>query len=147
MNHNPVEILLVEDNPGDVRLVREALKNAKVHNNLHIAQDGVAALDFLLGKSNNPEHIRPGVVLLDLNLPKKDGREVLRDIKQNPKLRTIPVVVMTSSTDEEDIWRAYDAQANCYITKPVTFDQLMKVVQTIEDFWLSLVQLPPKREP
>jgi chemotaxis family two-component system response regulator Rcp1 len=139
----PIEILLVEDNPGDVVLVREALKSAKVRNNLHVAQDGQAAIDFLQGEAGNPDHIRPGLVLLDLNLPKKDGREVLRDIKGDPELRTIPVVVMTSSIDEEDIWKAYDAQANCYITKPVNFDQLMKVVQSIEDFWLSLVQLPP----
>lgn len=144
-NNGPIEILLVEDNPGDVLLVKEALKSAKVRNNLHVAQDGIAAIDFLLCKGDNArDKIRPGVVLLDLNLPKRDGREVLQDIKQNPQLRTIPVVVMTSSKDEEDIWKAYDAQANCYITKPVTFDQLMKVVQSIEDFWLTLVQLPPK---
>lgn len=141
----PIEILLVEDNPGDVVLVREALKSAKVRNNLHVAQDGELAMQFLTGAKNNPEHIRPGMVLLDLNLPKKDGREVLAEIKGNPELRSIPVVVMTSSEDEEDIWKAYDAQANCYITKPVNFDQLMKVVQSIEDFWLNLVQLPPQK--
>jgi chemotaxis family two-component system response regulator Rcp1 len=138
----PTEILLVEDNPGDVVLVREALKSAKVRNNLHVASDGELAIDFLRGGKGNPQHIRPGLVLLDLNLPKKDGREVLHDIKNDPELRSIPVVVMTSSEDEEDIWRAYDAQANCYITKPVNFEQLMKVVQTIEDFWLNLVRLP-----
>lgn len=142
-----IEILLVEDNPGDVLLVKEALKTAKVRNHLHIASDGVAAMEFLRSKpgSANPKGIRPGVVLLDLNLPKKDGREVLSDIKNDPELRSIPVVVMTSSEDEEDIWQAYDAQANCYITKPVDFEQLMKVVRTIEDFWLNLVQLPPPK--
>lgn len=142
----PIEILLIEDNPGDVVLVREALKSAKVRNNLHVAEDGEAAIAFLNASLDGGDGVRPGVVLLDLNLPKRDGREVLRDIKTNPDLRTIPVVVMTSSKDEEDIWKAYDAQANCYITKPVTFDQLMKVVQAIDDFWLNLVQLPPKRD-
>jgi two-component system, chemotaxis family, response regulator Rcp1 len=141
-SYEPTEILLVEDNPGDVVLVREALKTAKVRNNLHVASDGELAIDFLRAGKSNPNGIRPGLVLLDLNLPKKDGREVLRDIKNDPELRSIPVVVMTSSEDEEDIWKAYDAQANCYITKPVNFEQLMKVVQTIEDFWLNLVQLP-----
>ncbi len=139
----PIEILLVEDNPGDVLLVREALKSAKVRNSLHVAEDGVEALDFLLCKgSNSKDRIRPGLILLDLNLPKKDGREVLREVKQNPDLRAIPIVVMTSSESEEDIWRAYDLQANCYITKPVDFTQLMRVVQSIEAFWLNLVQLP-----
>jgi chemotaxis family two-component system response regulator Rcp1 len=145
MSNQDIEILLVEDNPGDIVLVREALKAAKVRNNLHVATDGEMAVDFLRGGEANKEHIRPGVVLLDLNLPKKDGREVLRDIKADPQLRTIPVVVMTSSEDEEDIWKAYDAQANCYITKPVNFDQLMKVVHSIEDFWFNLVQLPPQK--
>lgn len=139
----PIEILLVEDNPGDVLLVREALKSAKVRNNLHVAEDGVQAIDFLRCKGDNAKaRIRPGFVLLDLNLPKKDGREVLREAKQDPGLRSIPIVVMTSSKSEEDIWKVYDLQANCYITKPVDFEQLMKVVRSIEDFWLSLVQLP-----
>lgn len=144
-NSETIEILLVEDNPGDVVLVREALKTAKVRNNLHIATDGELAMDFLNGGASNKHRVRPGLVLLDLNLPKRDGREVLHDIKSNQALRSIPVVVMTSSQAEEDIWQAYDAQANCYITKPVDFNQLMKVVNTIEDFWLHVVQLPPSK--
>lgn len=142
----PIEILLVEDNPGDVLLVREALKSAKVRNNLHVAEDGVQAIEFLKGEGSNAEQkVRPGLVLLDLNLPKKDGREVLAEAKGSPELRAIPIVVMTSSKSEEDIWKAYDLQANCYITKPVDFEQLMRVVQTIEDFWLNLVQLPSEK--
>lgn len=138
-----IEILIVEDNPGDILLVREALRDAKVHNNLHVAEDGAVAMDFLNGdKKINPRGIRPGLILLDLNLPKKDGREVLRDVKGDPALRSIPVVVMTSSQAEEDIFKAYDLQANCYITKPVDFEQLMKVVKAIESFWLNLVKLP-----
>lgn len=143
--HAPIEILLVEDNPGDVVLVKEAFKAAKVRNNLHVVTDGKQAMDFLRAGPSNPHGIVPGLVLLDLNLPKMDGREVLKTAKQDPHLRAIPIVVMTSSKDEEDVWRAYDLQANCYITKPVDFEQLMKVVRTIEDFWLNLVQLPPER--
>ena len=139
-----IEILLVEDNPGDVTLITEALKDAKVYNSLHVARDGVEAMEYLRASQNeDAERPRPGLILLDLNLPRKDGREVLTEIKGDPDLRSIPVVVMTTSKDEEDIIKAYDAQANCYITKPVDFDQLMKVVRTIEDFWLTLVQLPP----
>lgn len=142
----PIDILLVEDNPGDVRLVREALKGAKVRNNLHVANDGVEAIEFLQCKGvNASERVRPGLVLLDLNLPKKDGREVLREVKQDPSLRSIPIVVMTSSKSEEDIWKAYDLQANCYITKPVDFGQLMHVIRSIEAFWLNVVQLPAER--
>lgn len=138
-----IEILLVEDNLGDVTLITEALKDAKVYNTLHVARDGVAAMEYLHNSldETNPQ-TRPGLILLDLNLPRKDGREVLREIKQHPKLRAIPIVVMTTSQDEEDIARAYEDQANCYITKPVDFEQLLKVVHTIEGFWLSLVQLP-----
>ncbi|HUP26199.1 MAG TPA: response regulator [Candidatus Limnocylindrales bacterium] len=140
-----IEILLVEDNPGDVVLIKEALSDAKVRNNLHVVMDGVAAMDFLHGnKGINPDEIRPGLILLDLNLPKKDGREVLKEVKGDSSLKSIPIVVMTTSQAEADIIKAYELQANCYITKPVDFDQLMKVVKSIESFWLHLVQLPPE---
>jgi chemotaxis family two-component system response regulator Rcp1 len=138
-----IEILLVEDNPGDVTLITEALKDAKVYNTLHVARDGVEAMQYLHDSLDPDSGVsRPGLILLDLNLPRKDGREVLKEAKSDEKLRSIPIVVMTTSKDEEDIIKAYDSQANCYITKPVDFDQLMKVVHTIEDFWLTLVQLP-----
>ena len=138
-----IEILLVEDNPGDVTLITEALKDAKVYNTLHVARDGVEAMEYLRASQDEDSGVsRPGLILLDLNLPRKDGREVLKEVKGDPDLRSIPVVVMTTSKDEEDIIKAYDAQANCYITKPVDFDQLMIVVHSIEDFWLTLVQLP-----
>jgi two-component system, chemotaxis family, response regulator Rcp1 len=138
----PIEILLVEDNPGDVRLTREALKDARVINNLHVADDGVAAMDFLnrQGKHNNA--VRPDLVLLDLNLPKKDGREVLSEIKADPGLRQIPVVILTTSKAEEDILKTYDLHANCYITKPVDLEKFIEVISAIEDFWLSIVKLP-----
>jgi CheY-like chemotaxis protein len=136
-NGKIVEILLVEDNPGDVELVREALKEGKVRNELHVASDGVEAIQFL--KKANP---CPDLILLDLNLPRKNGREVLREIKSDPKLGIIPVVVLTSSREEEDILRTYKLHANCYITKPVDFEQFLKVVRSIEDFWLAIVKLP-----
>jgi CheY-like chemotaxis protein len=137
-----IEILLVEDNPGDVRLTIEALKDGKVHNHLSVASDGVEAMEFLrrLGKFTNAP--RPDLILLDLNLPRKDGREVLCEIKADAGLRAIPVVILTTSQAEEDIIRAYNHNANCYITKPVDFDQFMKVVKSIEDFWLTVVKLP-----
>ena len=140
----PVEILLVEDNPGDVRLTEEALKEGKVINNIHLARDGVEAMSFLQrgGEYNNA--VRPDLILLDLNLPKKDGREVLIEIKKDEELRRIPVVVLTTSRAEEDIIRTYDYHANCYITKPVDFDQFINVVKSIENFWLSVVKLPHK---
>ena len=138
----PVEILLVEDSPGDVRLTMEALKEAKVLNNLSVAADGIEALAFLKHEGAFAKAPRPDVVLLDLNLPKKDGREVLAEIKADPNLRRIPVVVLTTSRAEEDIIRAYDLHANCYITKPVDFKQFLEVVQSIEDFWLTVVKLP-----
>lgn len=138
----PVEILLVEDNPGDVRLTEEALKEGKVLNNIHLAQDGVEAVSFLQKEGKYADAVRPDLILLDLNLPKKDGREVLMEIKEDEALRRIPVVVLTTSKAEEDIIRTYDYHANCYITKPVDFDQFIKVVKSIEDFWLSLVKLP-----
>jgi chemotaxis family two-component system response regulator Rcp1 len=138
----PVEILLVEDSSGDVRLTMEALKEAKVLNNLSVAGDGTEAMAFLKREGAHAKAPRPDMILLDLNLPKKDGREVLAEIKADPNLRRIPVVVLTTSRDEEDIFRAYDLHANCYITKPVDFKQFLEVVQSIEDFWLTVVKLP-----
>ena len=140
----PVEILLVEDNPGDVRLTREALREGKVRNNLHVAADGVEALHFLRKEGRFADAVRPDLILLDLNLPKKDGREVLEDIKSDPDLRYIPVVVLTSSQAEQDILRAYDLHANCYVTKPVDLEQFIHVVRSIEDFWFTIVKLPPE---
>ena len=143
----PIEVLLVEDNPGDVRLTREALKDGKVSNNLSLAPDGVEALRFLRREGPYAGAPRPDVVLLDLNLPKKDGRQVLQEIKADPSLRTIPVVILTSSEAERDIAGAYALQANCYITKPVDLDQFITVVKSIEDFWFSIVKLPPEPRP
>jgi two-component system, chemotaxis family, response regulator Rcp1 len=140
----PIEILLVEDNPGDVRLTREALKDAKMSNLLHVVEDGAMALDFLHRRGHYQDAPRPDLILLDLNLPRKNGREVLQEIKADPRLKIIPVVILTSSQAEEDILGAYSLHANCYITKPVDFAQLTKIVRTIEDFWLSIVTLPPK---
>jgi CheY-like chemotaxis protein len=140
----PVEILLVEDNPGDVRLTIEALKEGKVRNNLSVVKDGVEALAFLRREGNFAGAARPDLILLDLNLPKKDGREVLAEIKEDGVLRRIPVVVLTTSKAEEDILRTYDLHANCYITKPVDLEQFISVVRSIDDFWLSVVRLPPK---
>ena len=138
----PVEILLVEDNPGDVRLTQEALKESKVTNNLSVAEDGVEALAFLKREGKYANAPRPDLLLLDLNLPKKDGRELLEEIKADEHLRRIPVVVLTTSKAEEDILRMYDQHANCYITKPIDFDQFIDVVKSIEDFWLTIVKLP-----
>ena len=140
----PIEILLVEDNPGDVRLTQEALKEGKILNNLHLAKDGVEALSFMRREGEYDNAVRPDLILLDLNLPKKDGREVLVEIKKDDELRRIPVVVLTTSRAEEDIIKTYDCHANCYITKPVDFDQFINVVKSIEDFWLSVVKLPHK---
>jgi chemotaxis family two-component system response regulator Rcp1 len=137
-----IEILLVEDNPGDVRLIREALRDGKVWNNPHVVSDGEAALDFVYRRGAFADKPRPDLVLLDLNLPKKDGREVLAQIKSDPDLRRIPVVVLTTSREEEDVLRAYNLAANCYVTKPVEFDEFMKVIRMIEDFWLTIVALP-----
>ena len=140
----PIEVLLVEDNPGDVRLTREALRDGKVHNNLSVVPDGVEALAFLRREGKYADAPRPDVILLDLNLPKKDGREVLEDIKADPALQRIPVVVLTSSEAERDIAQAYALHANCYVTKPVDLDQFIHVVKSIEDFWFSIVKLPPE---
>ena len=138
-----VEILLVEDNPGDVRLTVEALKEGKVHNRMSVAQDGVEALAFLRREGKHASSPRPDLILLDLNLPRKDGREVLAEIKADPSLRRIPVVILTTSRAEEDILKTYDLHANCYITKPVDLDQFLSVIRSIEDFWLTIVKLPP----
>ena len=140
----PIEILLVEDNPGDVRLTVEGLKEGKVHNNLHVAKDGVEALAFLRREGDYSDAVRPDLILLDLNLPRKDGREVLADIKADPDLKTIPVVVLTTSRAEQDVLHSYQLQANCYITKPVDLEQFIHVVKSIEEFWLTVVTLPRK---
>src|SRR5271170_4878827 len=138
----PIEVLLVEDSPGDVRLTREAFKDAKVHINLHVAPDGAEAMDFLNRAGKHSNVPRPDLILLDLNLPKKDGREVLDEIKQSPALKSIPVVVLTTSSSDADILRSYRLHANCYITKPVGLDGFLEVVKSIDSFWLSVVKLP-----
>jgi CheY-like chemotaxis protein len=138
----PIEILLVEDNPGDVRLTIEALRESKVRNNLQVAIDGVQALDYLRKQAQFTAATRPDLVLLDLNLPRKDGREVLAEIKADPDLKTIPVVVLTTSQAEQDVLQSYRLQANCYITKPVDLEQFITVVRSIQDFWLTIVTLP-----
>jgi CheY-like chemotaxis protein len=137
-----VEILLVEDNPGDVRLTQEALRESKLHNNLSVARDGVEALAFLRREDPYATAPRPDLILLDLNLPRKDGREVLAEIKSDPHLRAIPVVVLTTSQAEQDIAQSYNLHANCYVTKPVDLEQFITVVQSIEGFWFSIVTLP-----
>lgn len=139
---SPVEILLVEDNPGDVRLTREALKEGKVYSNLHWAKDGVEALEFLRRQGKFADVPRPDIVLLDLNLPKKDGREVLSEIKNDDELKRIPVVILTTSKAEEDVLRSYELHANCYVTKPVDLEKFIVVVQSIDKFWLTVVTLP-----
>ena len=140
----PVEILLVEDNPGDVRLTQEALKEGKVLNNMSVAGDGLEAMAFLRREGKYADAPRPDLILLDLNLPKKDGHEVLAEIKQDPNLKRIPVVVLTVSQEDRDILKSYDLRANCYITKPVDLQSFIKVANSIEDFWLTIVKLPPK---
>jgi len=139
----PIDILLVEDNVGDARLAKEALKESKLKNDLHIVGDGIDAMDFLHGKGKFLNAPRPDLILLDLNLPRKDGREVLAEIKNDIDLKRIPVVILTISKAEEDILKTYNLHANCYITKPLDLDQFMKVVKSIEDFWLTIVKLPP----
>lgn len=143
-SNTPIDILLVEDNPGDVRLTQEALKEGKVLNTLNVVGDGMAALEYLRRLGPYETVQRPDLVLLDLNLPKKDGREVLEEIKMDPKLKRIPVVVLTTSKAEEDILKTYNLHANCYITKPVDLDQFIRVVESIEGFWLNIVKLPPE---
>jgi chemotaxis family two-component system response regulator Rcp1 len=138
----PIEILLVEDNPGDVRLAVEALRDGKVANRLHIVEDGVEAISFLRREGRYADVPRPDLILLDLNLPRKDGREVLAEIKQDADLKRIPVVILTSSAAEQDVVQAYNLYANCYIVKPIDLDQFLKVVRSIEDFWLIVATLP-----
>ena len=142
MNDRGVTILLVEDNPGDARLTIEAFKDAKVRNQLAHVKDGAEALAFLYQREPYAKAPRPDLILLDLNMPRKDGREVLMDIKANPNLRRIPVVVLTTSQAEQDILRAYNLNANCYISKPVDLDQFLNVIRCIEEFWLMIVKLP-----
>lgn len=139
----PIQILLVEDNPGDVRLTKEALKEAKVRNMLHVAVDGEDALAFLRREGKHKGAIRPDVIMLDLNLPKKSGLEVLKEVKADPELHRIPIVVVTTSSAEQDIVKSYNLHANCYVTKPVDLAQFLGVVKSIEDFWLTIVRLPP----
>jgi len=138
----PIEILLVEDNPGDVRLTKEALKESKVKNNLNVVMDGVEAVNFLKKKGEYSDSPTPDLILLDLNLPKKNGKEVLAEIKEDLELKKIPVVVLTVSQNEEDIYRTYKLHANCYVTKPIDLEQFMKVIKSIDDFWLTIVKLP-----
>jgi CheY-like chemotaxis protein len=142
--YKPVEILLVEDNKGDIGLIEEVFEEEKIKNNLHVAEDGEEALLYLRGEGKFSGSPHPDIILLDLNLPKKGGREVLREIKEDNNLRNIPVVVLTSSGAEKDILGAYDLRANAYITKPLDFDQFLKVVGSIENFWLEIVKLPTK---
>ena len=138
-----IEILMVEDNPGDVRLTREALKGAKMWAQVHVVEDGVAALDYLYRRAPYESALRPDLILLDLNLPRMDGREVLAIVKGDPTLRLIPIVVLTTSQAEEDVLRAYHLNANCYVTKPVDLEKFMVVVKSIDVFWLTVVTLPP----
>ena len=148
MNNNtePIEILLVEDNPGDARLAVEALKESKVNNNLYHVRDGVEAMAFLRREGSYAGMPLPDLVLLDLNMPRKDGREVLAEIKGDPELRMIPVVVLTTSEAERDLVRTYDLHANAYVVKPIDLDRFVEVVQAVENFWFTVVRLPPKSE-
>jgi len=143
-NKISVDILLVEDNPGDIRLTKEAFKEGRLNNNLHAVTDGVKAIEFLKQEGEFENAPRPDLILLDLNLPKKDGREVLEVIKADDNLKTIPVIILTTSSSDFDINRAYELHANCYITKPIDFDSFMDVILSIESFWLQLAKLPSK---
>lgn len=140
----PVEILLVEDNAGDVRLAREGLRECKLLNNLSVADDGVKAMAFLRREGEHAHAPRPDLIMLDLNLPRKDGREVLKEIKEDENLKRIPVVILTTSKAEEDIVKSYSLHANCYVTKPLAIEQFIEVVQAIEIFWFTIVKLPPR---
>jgi len=142
MNSEQLCILLVEDNAGDVRLTREALRDAKVHLDLHVVSDGIEAMNFLHRRGVYAKSPRPDLILLDLNLPKKDGREVLEEIKTNPLLKTIPVIVLTTSSSATDIDRSYQLQANCYVSKPMDLEGFLEVVRSIDGFWLSAVKFP-----
>ena len=139
-----MEILLVEDNPGDVRLAIEALRTSRVENRINVAEDGEVAMSYLKRQGVYADAVRPDMILLDLNMPRLDGREVLSRIKNDPVLRQIPVVVLTVSQDEEDIARCYRDHANCYISKPIDFNQFIRVIKSIEHFWFAIVQLPPE---
>jgi chemotaxis family two-component system response regulator Rcp1 len=139
-----VDILLVEDNPGDVRLTKEALRDAKVRNKIFVAKDGVEAMEFLRKEGSFTDMQTPDLILLDLNLPRKNGREVLTEIKNDPELKRIPVVILTSSTADEDILKAYNLHANCYITKPVDLNGFVKIMHSLEEFWFTIVKLPPE---
>jgi CheY-like chemotaxis protein len=141
---NSVEILLVEDSPGDARLAREGLRQCKVPNTLHIVDDGVKAMDFLHRQGEYATAPRPDLILLDLNLPRKDGREVLREIKEDERFKVIPVVILTTSRADEDIKKTYSLHANCYVSKPLDLGQFLDVVRSIEDFWFTTVRLPPR---
>jgi CheY-like chemotaxis protein len=142
-NGKPLKILLVEDSPSDIDLTKEALDEGKVIHELFVVEDGIAAMRFLNGEGEYADVPRPDIILLDLNLPQKDGREVLAEIKSDPELRRLPVIVLTTSADEEDICSTYDHHANCYITKPVNVDEFIRVVRSLGDFWLNFVRLPP----
>jgi len=140
----PVDILLVEDNPGDVRLTKEALRDAKVLNEIFVVRDGVEAMEFLNREGSFAKAPIPDLILLDLNLPRKDGREVLADVKKDPKLKRIPVVVLTTSKADEDIVKSYNLHANAYITKPVDLNRFAEIIHALEEFWFTVVKLPPK---
>lgn len=141
---NSIDILIVEDNEGDARLIREVFNENKMFNSLHFVRDGEEAMDFLFKKGKYENAVRPDLIILDLNLPRKDGREVLAEIKCDPLLKQIPVVIMTISQAEEDILKSYNLHANCYVTKPIDLNQFSKVIRSIENFWFSIVKLPPK---
>jgi len=143
MSGKPVDILLVEDSAGDVRLTKEAFKESKLRNNLYVVGDGEEAMSFLRREGQYADAFRPDLMLLDLNLPKKDGREVLAEVKSDDNLKRIPVVILTVSKAEEDIMKSYNLHANCYITKPIDMEQFIKVVKSIEEFWFTIVKLPP----
>lgn len=147
MKIQPVEILLVEDNPVDVMMTREAFTSGRVCNNLHVAEDGEEAMDFLYRRGKYSSAPSPEIILLDLNLPRKDGREVLAEIKADPSLRHIPVIILTTSADETDIWKSYELQANCFITKPVNLEQFTQALECVGDFWFTLVKLPAPPKP
>ena len=140
----PIEILLAEDNPGDVRLTEKALERGKIVNNLHVTENGVEAMRFLRREGEYADEPQPDLVLLDLNMPRKDGREVLEEMRGDPELRRIPVVVLTSSEAEEDVVRSYELSANAYLTKPVDFEGFVDIIERIEEFWFSVVKMPPK---
>ena len=144
MSMKAIEVLLVEDNPGDVRLIKEAFKEGKVICTLNVVGDGVEVMEYMNQEGPYAQSTRPDIIMLDLNLPRKDGREVLQELKSNEKFKRIPVMVLTTSSAEEDILKSYDLHANCYITKPVDLDQFMNLVKSIENFWLTIVKLPPE---